>query len=82
VTDQEDCNCKNRRWTVLLVIMLGLFFGVVGGAFGAAIWGTFAKWSLAVVGAAFGGFIAWNVQPLSADELFFKSRNRNDQDPH
>lgn len=67
----EDCNCTNKRWTVVLMVVLGLILGVFGGTVGVAMFGFYGKVILSVVGAAFGAFLGYKVKPTSFGDMFF-----------
>lgn len=74
--EKEDCGCTSKRWTLFLVILFGLLFGVMLGAIGAGLFGVVGKWCFAAAGAAIGGYIGYSVQPTSFNDMFFWRKKR------
>ncbi len=67
----DDCGCASKRWTLFLVLLLGIGFGTVGASVGGALLGVIGKWLFAIIGAALGAAAGYNFKPKSFGDLFF-----------
>ncbi len=74
--ETPDCNCVSIRWTLFLVVLFGLLFGVMLGAIGSGFFGVWGKWGFAFVGACLGGYIGYSVKPTSFNDMFFWKKKK------
>jgi hypothetical protein len=66
----EDCGCTSKRWTLFLVLLLGIGFGITGASLGGALLGVIGKWLFAIIGAALGALAGYNFKPKGFGDLF------------
>jgi len=69
--DEKDCGCVKLRWRLFLTVLFGLVFGIIGGEMGGALAHTAGMWFGAVIGAAAGGWIGFNVNAKNFEDMFF-----------